>query len=178
MSDNERKTWIMLKKADQNKYIHFDSNVIPQFTSSTAVDDYGTWTCSGSGMKSGSAYKTLDLSTKTFIRSLGSTVTNRYMRVQLNLPENVEICAEEFEFYGKDWGSDFVMYFEGYNIETNAWETITALTTITTNISTIKMPATVTKYYNKFRWSNYNRSYSSREVYTDCYELRITKGTL
>ena len=173
-----RKTWTMLKKVDRNKYITFSEDIIPTFTSATTTDKYGLWKASGSGMTSGQGWYLFDKTTKTMIRSKGSSVTNKYMYVELTLPPNVEICVEEFEMYGRDWSGNFLMYIEGYNTETNSWERITEKVGLTHGNSNISMLTIIQKYYNRFRWANYNPSYQSIENYTDMYLWRFKKGTL
>jgi hypothetical protein len=179
MSDNERKTWIMYKKADTNKYIQFTSDIAPALSSNNqGTDKYGVWTCKSSGQwQTGSIYQIFD-KINSGRTTPDATVQDRYCYAELILPENVYIAAEEFMVNGKKSGASFVFRVQG-SVDGGEYEDIISNTALpTSQKDTFVTVANTPKYYNKFRLAVYNTKRDSMARYAYISEFQITKGTL
>lgn len=178
----EKTIWKLIGKPKPN--IPFTTNAFPAFDSSLkATDNYGTWTCLGSGWwdYTSEVWKMLDHSASSHYRhAADSTVANRYAIIDITLPDSIKMMVEEFTVINKMWGGSFVGYFQGYNQETNEWETITNTVGMTYKaVGNVVLPTIVKKYYQKFRVGFYNTKATAGSASNlDIYEIMATKGII
>ena len=180
MSENERKTWIMIKKADRTKYIDFTEQIIPLFSSANQVtNEYGTWVVSGSGITSGSARNVFNGNTNSLARKEAGYDNSNRAYIYLTTPEGVELSISQFEIRAKDYGYVWKAYVEAYDNTANAWVPITEQVETPGSLTIVPMPTTSQAYYNKFRLAFYKVSNTGATYYScDIYNWYFKVGTM
>lgn len=172
MSDNERKTWIMLKKA--YTIIPFSADIVPKFDSNnTGTDKYGTWKVSATWLpadliKYGNEsvkpylYKLFDKSDSNFEISPTEASYQLTDIITLEVPDGISINPTQFyvKTPGSQGGRSGTGVIEGYNNKTGQWEQITDTFSIYSN-KTWYVNTTSDGYYTKFKFTFIKNPYNS-----------------
>ena len=132
MSENERKTWIMYKRA--LRPVYFSENVFPTMTKVCQIDkytaivedSYGFWKAHANTPYSYNTdippvWRAFDHNTGTHTKVMYYNTSFSESIITLTLPEGVQICPHNMTAPVAMMSSGTV---EGYNPLTNAWEKI------------------------------------------------------
>lgn len=167
-NNNQRKTWIMYKKS--YKIEDFDvTTIIPYFPdiwATEASNKYGTWKAHYEG------YLDTDCLGRVFnggfddggIR-IGKNHATTIAKLYLDLPKGVSICPSRMEIRFQD-AKNKNLY--GFNIETQQWEFIAAITGQPSYLTT-------TNFYSSFylSWQTSGASYAGY-----LHEWQIEQGKI
>lgn len=179
-----RKTWTMIKKAI--KEIEFVNNILPAFSNETltASDKYGIWTLTSECIKNskvGNIGLMLDHDEATCGTSTNNGWNSSMAYITISLPNNVSIKPKAMQIKSRGY-SYFTHYIQGFNTETQKWETITNSTTPKNNntaqLKTFTVKATaLNTFYTQFRIVACD-SYTGAAGTSWIYDFQITEGTI